>query len=180
MVMRAIGTGNPRWGLAKHIANHVAADWCSKSNGWDLYDPIRMIDFAVKTLDYDVFINNSKLDNFQQTRLLKEVANTWLGSDKSGLIINIGSTADVARYHTGFYPAEKAALYKYSNQLHHYFSYRKGKIRSTMICPGVIDIESTSHKVGKINPDTIGKMVAWVIQQPSNINIECIRFDPQE
>lgn len=179
--MKIIATGNPQWGLAKSIAKYIDAEWHGRSTGWDLMDLKQISKFAEFTLDFDVFVNNSKLNNFHQVILLKEVAVKWRNANKTGQIINIGSTADVAKLHTGFYPAEKMALTKYNNQIHYYYSCRKSGIRSTIICPGVIDIESsTNNSLGKLDPDIIGQAVKWVIDMPANMNIEMIRMDPQE
>jgi NAD(P)-dependent dehydrogenase (short-subunit alcohol dehydrogenase family) len=91
-------TGGNR-GLGLALCQRFSGDSYSRSNGYDITKDEEKI--AEASLDYDVFINNAfdgpfheSWANFGQTRVLYAVANAWTKHNKSGTIINIGSTGD--------------------------------------------------------------------------------------
>lgn len=180
---KIIVTGNREIGLASELNKHIDADFISRSNGYDLLNDMDFSKFIEKTLEYDVFINNSRLKNFQQTNLLVEVANTWLKNKKQGKIINIGSVADriVSSLRYIDYASRKASLKKANSILHYRYCFEKSGISSTYIAFGYLDTPSCqSYKIKniiKMPLEDAAKTIVWVLNQPKYYSIEEIRLD---
>jgi hypothetical protein len=60
----------------------------SRSNGFDINDPLSRKKIINEIQDCDVFINNAH-SNFSQTLMLLEVFHSWMNTNKT--IINVGS-----------------------------------------------------------------------------------------
>lgn len=179
---KIISTGNPNYGLGKFIKNKFQdrCDMFSRSNGYDLTNAKISQDFAQKSLEYNVFINNSALHEFKQTMLLKIVYETWVKNNKKGKIINISSTADRYPYYTEWiYPVEKTALRQYSCNLSNKFK-KDGLINVSLLSITSLDMPKIREK----HPDRklmlcedVVEYIDFIIKQPYNIVINEISID---
>ncbi len=180
-----LGTGNPEKGFAKVLAKHFKIDFCSRSNGFDLLTQEGRSRFGKKSLDYSVFINNSKLKDFKQVQLLQEVYETWVENDHDGLIVNIGSNSayDIKGV-SRTYEAEKNALRTYSLMLGRHNKSpqdkKRPRIRCSFVAVGWLDLEHVKDRgqgQQKMNPDQFCQVINWIIESPESFNINEISVD---
>jgi len=179
--MNILTTGNKNYGLAQAIDMVIGGDFISRETGYDLcnHDGIKA---AVElSLKYDIFINSSALWRFNQTMLLEEVATRWHTEQKTGHIINIGSTADTGvRGSPWRYPIEKKSLKDYCRNLS-YIAIGGVGIRISYISYGYLatpKVEEKHPTKNKITPEYAANVIKWVIDQPATININEISLDP--
>lgn len=178
--------GNPEYGLSKSINNLLGADYCSRTNGYDLTTANSRKKFAQLSLEYDAVINCSALYSFSQIKLLKEVYDLWEKSTHSGYIISLGSNADTLVDGTSWmYPIEKKALRAFCKNLSVAIlgdhSKRSNGIRITYLSPGYIktpDIDKKYPNIQKLDPDYLAKIISWLIEQPQSVNISELSLDP--
>jgi NAD(P)-dependent dehydrogenase (short-subunit alcohol dehydrogenase family) len=182
--MKILVTGGNR-GLGLDIVNELSADGISRQSGFDITKDIKAI--ALKSLDYDVFINNAfdgppqeEWANFAQTNLLLEVYKQWAEQDKQGWIFNIGSVGEqiiVApdpSWET--YRVSKAALRHASQQCTRAFKDNKVKFKTTLISPDRIDTELTRSRAtwtgNGVNTNDIIKFIQYATTVAPNTVIE--------
>jgi NAD(P)-dependent dehydrogenase (short-subunit alcohol dehydrogenase family) len=122
--MKMLITGGNR-GLGKHLVEEFGGTSVSRADGVDITRDVSAI--AAMSVDYDVFVNNAfdgppqeTWANFAQSQVYFAVYDAWRAVNKSGWIINIGSTgnktivAPEPRFET--YRVAKAALEHASRQ----------------------------------------------------------------
>jgi NAD(P)-dependent dehydrogenase (short-subunit alcohol dehydrogenase family) len=186
--MKILITGSPNYGIASALnnllsANHELTFIGKRFNGSDLTYEVEMTKLAVASLNYDVFINNSRLSNYAQIRLFEKVYTTWLRNNKTnGRIINVGSTVDIASDKVLQYGAEKAALKRISEQAGQACVFRKSNIKVTYLSMGWVDTPIVNEhlpNVKKHSVDEIAEAIRFIIEYPySNTNISEIRLEP--
>lgn len=182
---KIIITGNPSIGLASSIQRCLCSDYIldfkSRANGFDLTLEDSRKQLAQVSLDYDIFINLAALTNFCAVLLVERVYNTWLENNKTGYIINIGSTVDIGiKGGSRLYPVEKKALKEFNRQIS-YSSTSGSGIRTTLVSLGYLDTTKMSQKFPdktKIDTDYVANVISWLLQQPNTVNIHEIRIDP--
>ena len=182
--MKILVTGGNR-GLGLDIVNELSADGISRQSGFDITKDIKAI--ALKSLDYDVFINNAfdgppqeEWANFAQTNLLLEVYKQWAEQDKQGWIFNIGSVGEQTivapdpSWET--YRVSKAALRHASQQCTRAFKDNKVKFKTTLISPDRIDTELTRSRAtwtgNGVNTNDIIKFIQYATTVAPNTVIE--------
>ena len=142
-------TGGDR-GLGKTLVNHFDGDTVSRRRDFDITQHAKKI--ALKSLDYDVFINNAfdgppheGHGQFGQVKVLYEVYQLWKDAGKDGWIFNIGSTgaenivAPEPMFET--YRTAKAALAHASKQCTAAFKNDLVKFKTTLITLDRLDTE---------------------------------------
>jgi hypothetical protein len=182
--------GNQGLGLA--LCQHYNADSFSRSTtGHDIIK--NRSELAQLSLNYDVFINNAFDGPFQETwadfgqvKLLFDVADLWKKQNKSGWIINIGSSGseDVVAPEPSWetYRVNKVALKHHSLQWTRAFKTNQVLFRTSLITVDRLDTELSRsratwtgngidlHNVAdmvdlclKANSNTcVGEISAWV------------------
>lgn len=188
--MKYMITGGNR-GLGLLLTERYQGDSFSRSNGYDIIKDRQRL--AELSLGYDVFINNAFDGPFQetwadfgQTKLLYEVAAAWKAANKSGFIINIGSSGseDVVAPEPNWetYRVNKAALKHHSEQWTRAFKNNQVLFRTSLITVDRLDTPLsrsrptwTGNGVGlgdvadmidlclSVNSNTcVGEIKAWV------------------
>ena len=141
--MRFLVTGGTQ-GVGAKICQEFNGVSLSRTNGYDITKCADRKRIALMSLDYDVFVNNAfdgpfhKEDSdFGQVKLLWEVAALWRDKNKSGHIINIGSsTADVVVApdpERETYRIPKAALKAHSRQWTQAFKQNSVPFRTSLL-----------------------------------------------
>ncbi len=184
-------TGGNR-GLGLELVKQFNGDSFSRSTtGHDIIK--NRTELAELSLGYDVFVNNAFDGPFQeswadfgQVKLLFEVANLWKQNNKSGWIINIGSSGseDIVAPEPSWetYRVNKVALKHHSLQWTRAFKINQVLFRTSLITVDRLDTELsrsrdtwTGNGVGledvtdmirlctNVEPNTcIGEISAWV------------------
>lgn len=145
--MKIMITGGNR-GLGLHIQRVLGGDSFSRSNGFDIIKDRKRL--AELSLDYDVFINNAFDGPFQQNwadfgqvKLLYDVATAWRTHNKTGWIINIGSSGseDIVAPEPDWetYRVNKAALKHHSQQWTRAFKQNQVLFRTSLITVDRLD-----------------------------------------
>ena len=145
--MKYMITGGNR-GLGQHLATVLGGDSFSRSNGFDITKDRSRI--AAESLAYDVFVNNAfdgpfqeSWADFAQTKLLYEVADLWKNQNKTGWIINIGSSGSESvvppdpAWET--YRVNKTALKYHSQQWTQAFKQGQVQFRTSLITVDRLD-----------------------------------------
>lgn len=145
--MKYMITGGNR-GLGQHLVEVFGGDSFSRSNGFDITKDRSQI--ANKSLAYDVFVNNAfdgpfqeSWADFAQTKLLYEVADLWKTKNKTGWIINIGSSGSESvvppdpTWET--YRVNKSALKYHSRQWTQAFKQGQVAFRTSLITVDRLD-----------------------------------------
>lgn len=171
--MKLIITGNPNYGIAeainKNFHGHELAFYSKNYNDFDLNNTEKISEFANRSLQYDVFINNARLSSYNQVRLYDEVYRKWAFEKKQGLIINIGSTADTAKDANYAYASEKAALKKASEGGSYANNFKNTGIKVTYVSFGWVSTPILNRdlpKVKKHTPDEIALLLKWIVEYP--------------
>jgi hypothetical protein len=182
--MKYMITGGNR-GLGAKFVDHFNGDSYSRSSGYDITKDIDKL--AVKSLDYDVFINNAfdgpfqeEWADFGQVRLLYAVAELWAKENKTGYIINIGSSgsenivAPIPSFET--YRVSKAALKEHSRQWTRAFKENKVPFKTSLLTLDRIDIELTRSRPNwtgnGLNTTDICSYIELITNAQSNTCIE--------
>lgn len=147
--MKYMITGGNR-GLGLHLVDAYHGDSYSRNTGYDITKD--RVALAELSLNYDVFINNAFDGPFQETwadfgqvKLLFEVASLWKQNNKTGYIINIGSSgsetivAPEPSWET--YRVNKAALKHHSLQWTQAFKQDQVPFRTSLITVDRLDTE---------------------------------------
>jgi NADP-dependent 3-hydroxy acid dehydrogenase YdfG len=184
--MKIIISGNPEYGVAQGINSVLSSEheltFCSRKNGYDLTKDEGRHKLVSKSLETDVFINNSALWRFNQTVLAEVIWQAWTDAGKSGHIINMGSTADrLNRGGNWTYPVEKGALRHHS--LDQALATLGGSnIKVTYIAYGFVNTPSVERKHPdklKHTSEEIARLVKWVLDYPiPTTNIMELIVDP--
>lgn len=174
--------GNGEYGLAeslKEVLGEHDVTFLSRSTGYDLTKSEHQQHFAEASLDYDVIILCSALYKFHQTILLEAVYKKLKSSNKSPLIICIGSTTDRTKKATEWlYNAEKKALRDYCNSLGMMGVWNGGP-RVTYISFGSLSNVQEKHPDRTCMPiQDAANYVKWIIEQPAHLHINEISIDP--
>lgn len=181
-IKKILITGNKTYGLAKALDVVLPnASFISRSSGYDLTDKNDINKFLNISLEYDIFINNSALYQFNQTILFDKVWKYWRDNNKSGYIINVGSTTDrTAKGADWIYQIEKKSLREISNTRSLLSVWGKTNIRVSYISFCSLNTEKVKEK----HPDRIlldldkaAKYIEWLINQSEYININEISID---
>ena len=181
--MKILVAGNPDYGLAQAIkTKYPNADFCSRSNNWDLSVPNKQREFAELSMDYDVVISVSCIWKFHQTTLVQEVAKRWMESKKQGYIIVLGSSADTPVKGTAWmYPAEKKALRAYCRQISQAVAGENDiPFKMTYLSPGNMHTPKQDEKMPdtlKLDTDYVAGVIEWLIDQPKHVNISELCLD---
>ena len=183
--MKILITGNPNYGIAKSMKdvlhNHELT-FVSRATGMDLNNSTNFNKLIDMSLEYDIFINNSRVTNFFQSRIFEQIYNIWLTNKKSGLIINVGSGADSVKEKVWIYGPEKAALRKITEQSSFATVFKKTNIKTTYISFGYVNtpiIAAQSPNVNKHDPEEVANLIKWIIDYPApGTNINEIRIEP--
>jgi NADP-dependent 3-hydroxy acid dehydrogenase YdfG len=180
--MKILATGNPSYGVAQALNERVPGiDWLSRASGWEI-SSIQSIDRVVgKSMDCDIFLNNSKLDFFHQTLLAQRMACYWIKKEKKGRIINIGSSADSTLEQKGPYPAEKIALRHYTRQIHHQWREKRHDVRMTYISVGNVETPTNpdfeNPLILKLKAEEVADLIVYALNIPAHANLEEIRYE---
>lgn len=175
-------TGNPEYGLAKALHEELPnSSFISRSNGYDLTDDNTINKVCDLSLEYDIFINNSALYHFYQTWLFDKLWKHWRDNNKSGFIINIGSTTDrTSKGSDWIYQVEKKSLREISNDRALLSVWGKTGIRVTYISLGSLNTKKVHEKHPDrklMEIDKAAQYIKWLIDQPSQYNINEISLD---
>jgi NAD(P)-dependent dehydrogenase (short-subunit alcohol dehydrogenase family) len=182
-------TGSRNYGLCEAMCNlfdtvtDIEYETASRSNGYylDTTDGQKKLAEHYINENFDIFINNSAIWKFHQVMTVECVFNAMKEVDRTGHIINIGSTADTGvKGRTWRYPTEKKALKAYNRDLT-YMATGGSNIKTTLISPGSL----TTASVMKKHPDRklidveyVAELVMWTINQPEYINVNELSIDP--
>jgi hypothetical protein len=184
--MKILVTGNPNYGIASALASvlgeeHVVDFVSPKHNGVDLNKREDFRKIVDDSLNYDVVINNVRLDNYAQVMLFDSIFRKWYVNKKQGQIINIGSVADQTREKTWVYGSEKAALRQASASGSFASIFKSTGIKVTYLAFGWVStpaIEISEPNVKKHSPEEIAKLIKWVLDYPFDTNIIELRMEP--
>jgi NAD(P)-dependent dehydrogenase (short-subunit alcohol dehydrogenase family) len=185
--MNYLITGGTR-GLGKHLVETFSGDSISRTeNQLDITKEHDQAVIALKSLDYDVFINNAfdgppheQHANFAQTTLLWKVYETWKTNDKRGYIFNIGSSGSksVVAPNPMFetYRSSKAALEFASKQCTKAFKDNLVPFRTTLITLDRLDTELTRSRASwtgnGINLNDVSDFIKYAVDTNENTVIE--------
>lgn len=176
--MKFLITGNKDYGLAKALSVIFSnADYVGRPTGYDLSTDIDKI--AVKSLDYNVFINCAYVDSFNQTLLLDKVYNTCVKHKHNLHIINVGSTVDRVPNHSN-YSINKKALREHSTNLSMNSVWKEGP-KVSLISLGTLSNTQEKKPYRKcIDIDQAARYIKWIVDQPEDICINEISIDPMQ
>lgn len=169
-------------GIAKEFGNKV--DFVSRSTpkSLNLADRREQKKLAELSLQYDVFINNSFVDDFSQVFIAKEVWTIWKTNKKRGHIINVGSSVeDLVRPDNRLYSIGKKALRDYSKNLYLYSIWHDSGIKCTHISFGGIKTDKTLSiwpHFSHLDIEYCAKKLKEVIDTPWDINIDRVQISP--
>ena len=180
--MKILITGGHDWGLAEAIGKYLQkhkVSFVSRIKDFDLTTEIGRSKLSIESLNCDIFINCSKLDNFNQVLALKRVWDKWKKHNKKGHIINIGSTVDTGlKGGSRLYTTEKVALRNFSRKLT-YDSISGNGIQVTYLSLGYLNTHGVSFKDKvRIKLKYVASIIDWIINKPEYININEISIDP--
>ena len=175
--------GNEKYGLAKSIKDLFPETVSlSRSTGYNLGKPEIRQRVVEMSLGFDVMLLVSALGDFNQTQLLRDTVLKWQEMNHGGYIIAVGSSADTpVKGTTWVYPVEKRALRSYCRQLSQMVaSDSPPKWKITYLSPGNLHTPKQDEKlpsVPKLDCDYVAKIIAWLIDQPRDINISELCLD---
>jgi NAD(P)-dependent dehydrogenase (short-subunit alcohol dehydrogenase family) len=181
--IKILVAGNKNYGLAKAIYElYPHATFLSRSTGYNLYEKENRQKTAEMSLEYDVFISVSCLEQFAQTMLVEAVMNQWWKENHKGYLIAIGSSADTPVKGTKWaYPAEKKALRAYCRQQGQAIaSDTPPNWRVTYLSPGNMHTPNQDIKMPttlKLDTSYVAGVIQWLVNQPKNINISELCLD---
>lgn len=175
-------TGNNTNGLSGALYPlYPNATFYSRSTGYDL-TTVQGQEACVKaSVASDVFINCSALWRFNQTLLLDAIYKAACEHNNTMHIICIGSTTDrVKNGKPWLYNAEKKALRDYCNTL------SLGGVwgstpKVSYVSFGTLTNNASKHPDRKcLDISIAARYVKWVIDQPTDLNINEISIDPMQ
>lgn len=184
--MKILITGNPEYGVASGLKSvlgieHTVDFVSPKYNNIDLNKIEDFKKVVNDSINYDVFINNARLSNYNQVQLFDSIHKKWIADKKHGQIINIGSVADQVRDRTWIYGSEKAALKQASAGAGFASVFKNTGIKVTYLAFGWVStpmIEASEPNVKKHSVEEIASLIKWILDYPANTNIIEIRMEP--
>ena len=184
---RFLITGGNR-GLGLELATHFRAESVSRTaSGTDITNNEHLDQLALKSLDYDVFINNAfdgpphePWANFAQVNLLHKVFFLWKEHNKKGLIVNIGSNGSksVENLELSFntYKTSKAALEHASKQCSKSFKDGAVPFRTTLLTLDRLDTPLTRSRdnwTGNgVSCNDVAKAIEYVLSTSNNTVVD--------
>lgn len=185
--MKYMITGGNR-GLGLRLVEHFKGDTYSRANNFDITKDQDKL--AELSLDYDVFVNNAfdgpfqeSWADFAQVKLLYKVADHWKKANKSGYIINIGSSGseDIVSPEPSWetYRVSKAALKHHSQQWTRAFKQNQVPFRTSLITVDRLDTPLSRSRptwTGNGIPlNDVVEMIELCLNTSSNTCIEEIK-----
>jgi len=180
MSCKILISGNSNFGLAKELKKiYIDANFASRASGFDLTTTSGQELFAKLAQHHDVVVINSALWKFNQTVLLDTVYKKLIEVKKPTRIICVGSTTDrVKNGKAWLYNAEKKALRDYSNTLAISGVWNSDAPKVSYISFGTLTNNQEKHPDRKcLNIGKAAEYIKWLIDQPSDININEISID---
>jgi hypothetical protein len=180
--MKLLITGNPEFGLAKSLKSlYPDADFISRQTGHDLCNRQTRKAIVEKSLEYDVFINNSALHEFNQSLLLFELYTSAVKYNHDLHIINVGSTTDKSSK-VWVYNTEKKALRDMCNTMGLESIWKKAAgPKVTYASFGTLSNNQHKHPDRfVIDIDQAAQYIKWIIDQPRNLVINEISVDAMQ
>ena len=175
-------TGNKTTGLAGELSKlYPDAEFCSRSNGYDLSTKLDQERLAELVCKHDVFVNCAALYKFNQTTLLNIVYHKCVLEKHNCHIINIGSTTDrVKKGGAWLYNAEKKALRDYSNTLGLTGVWSNGP-KLSYISFGTLSNNQEKHPNRQTIDITVAaEYIKWIATQPKHLCINELSIDPMQ
>lgn len=184
--MRILCTGHPLKRLAASLAKQPfeLIDFASRETnpGFDLKEQRDRERLAELSLNYDVFINNSFIDDFVQVYLAKEVWTLWMSRSKAGQILNLGSAVeDLVRPDNRLYSIGKKALRDYSTNLNLFSLWHDSKIKVSHISFGGIATDKTLDHwphFNHLDPDFCAEQIFLLLQSKNDVSFDVIKISP--
>lgn len=182
--MKFMITGGSK-GLGAALVSHFNGDSFCRGNGYDITKDVERL--AELSLDYDVFVNNAfdgpfqePWANFAQTNLLYAVGDLWRKNNKTGYIVNVGSTGSesVVPPDPSFetYRVSKSALKTHSKQWSKAFKENKVLFRTSLLTLDRLDTELTRSRSSwtgnGLNTADICQYIELIISSQPNTCIE--------
>ena len=161
-------------GLGKALYNHYLStgfvvEGFSRTNGYDIGDPVARARLVEQLADHDIFINNAQ-SAFAQTDLLYAVFERWQKQSKT--IVNISSNAsDGIKNFPYPYATSKTALDKACEQLN---NTPRSLCKVVNIRPGWIATERIKEmRITDpcLEVKTIVEIIDFILELPTNIHI---------
>jgi hypothetical protein len=175
--------GNKNYGLASSIEKiYPSAVFYSRTTGYNLGKREIREAVAEHTLLHETTILVSALGDFSQVMLAEAIIKKWVAEDHNGYLIALGSSADTPVKGTKWiYPVEKKALRAYMRQLSQAVSSDDPpRWKSTYVSPGNMHTPRQDEKMPntpKLDTDYVARIIKWLIEQPSNINVSELCLD---
>lgn len=185
--MKILMTGNPTENIAKAAKSLFDdIDFVSRSTQstfqLDLYKETNISKLAAISMKYDVFVNSSILKNFAQTMILQYVWSEWRDNNKSGHIVNFGSSADYwIRADNKLYGVEKRSLRDLNRSLSLHAQWYDSKIRTTYFSFGGVNTPKSNEQwpaFAKHSSEEIVQYLKWIIESPNHVNVDELHITP--
>lgn len=188
MSFKAIVSGNENYGLASHLKKRWPKSefWSRSTNNKDLsLHEVQQL-FAIKSIEYSIYVSCSSLEKFAQINLLKEVVDTWREHNHAGHILVLGSAADATtKGNSKTYAVEKKALRAYCRQLCFMIQgdspEKSLPFRISYISVGHLNTPKKRERHGDIphlECEHVVQSLEWILTQPISINISELSIDP--
>lgn len=164
--VKILCTGNPDHATVASAVRKIwpDADFASRQSGFDLrfWDPGSESHFRDHIKHYDTFINSSFICGGGQLQLLEATVQEWQSQKKSGIVINVGSSAEFLGVDSawGIYSIQKRALRDRSLQLH-----GKNGIKTVHLIAGGLNDGQPEHS-GGLALDHVARSIQWILTQP--------------
>lgn len=185
--MKILITGNPKKDIASHVCNtYQNVDTVSRSINstfsLNLTKEQDLQELKKISIDYDVFVNSALIPNFGQTQILQQIWTEWKSQNKAGHIISFGSSVDYYyRPDNRLYAVEKRALRDLNRSLAKHCTWFDSQIRCTYFSFGGVATEKTQRQWGHyqhFDMQEIANYVKWIVESPSNMNIDELHITP--
>lgn len=184
--LKILCTGHPEKRLASGIRDQFEGhiDFASRNTApaYDLRLDSDRKALAQRSLDYDVFINNSFVDDFVQVYLARDVWTAWKMNGKKGLIINLGSSVeDLVRPDNRLYSIGKKALRDYSKNLYLYSIWHDSGIRCTHFAFGGIQTDKTLGQwphFSHLDITFCAQKIREVVETSRTVNVDRVQYSP--
>jgi len=187
--MKILVTGNPTTAIAKGIVDKFGpkvVDTVSRSSvstymlDLTLTENIKVL--SKISLNYDIFINSALVPNFGQTKILQAVWTEWKDTNKSGHIINFGSSVDYYfRPDNRLYPVEKRSLRDLNRSLTKHVTWFDSKIQCTYFSFGGVNTAKTLRQWSHYKHHDVTQItnyLEWIIKSPYDLNIDEVHITP--
>ena len=177
-------TGNPNENIAAGMKSLFQDDinFVSRANGYNLINDTDIQKLVDLSKNYEIFINSSLLKNFAQTTILQRVWTEWKASNKSGTIINFGSSADYFhRADNKLYAVEKRALRDLCKNLSLHCTWHDSKIKVVYFAFGGVDTPKTKEQWPHFTVHSVQEIcetVKWILDAPETMNIDELHITP--